>query len=220
MQMHLSMVPTGPPQHGNRGFMVAGAFAANSSSIFCLAASFIESPMPLSIDAMSNEASEKSLLRVLRLQNNCGNRLCSLFKRSFSSLQQHESKLNGSKNNISRKLLQGQLGPEGPAKPGTERRTPGLQAAEWLFHSGAPHDICSLNLNHEAKKEALRVGLRGQKAACLLELSLPAVRRWPLAASTEARASLHGQFKPENEAHTASSSSLHAQLGGNQLEIA
>ena len=44
--------------------MVAGAFAANSSSIFCLAASFIESPMLPSIDAMSKEASEKSLLNL------------------------------------------------------------------------------------------------------------------------------------------------------------
>ena len=37
MQMHFSIVPTGPPQHGKNGLMEPGAFSAISSSIFFLA---------------------------------------------------------------------------------------------------------------------------------------------------------------------------------------
>ncbi|CAE7555297.1 unnamed protein product [Symbiodinium natans] len=37
MQMHFSVVPTGPPQQGKKGLMEAGAFSAISSSIFFLA---------------------------------------------------------------------------------------------------------------------------------------------------------------------------------------
>lgn len=44
MQMHFSMVPTGPPQQGKKGFNDPGAFSASSSSIFFLAVSAVALP--------------------------------------------------------------------------------------------------------------------------------------------------------------------------------
>ena len=46
IQMHLSMVPTGPPQQGKRGFKDSGAFSASSSSMTFFAASVAASVKP------------------------------------------------------------------------------------------------------------------------------------------------------------------------------
>ena len=43
--MQVSMVPTGPPRQGKKGFMVAGALVASSSSTAFLAASFMAPPI-------------------------------------------------------------------------------------------------------------------------------------------------------------------------------
>lgn len=58
--MQVSMVPTGPPRQGKKGFMVAGALVASSSSTAFLAASFMAPPIaPIMLAILNRKGSER-----------------------------------------------------------------------------------------------------------------------------------------------------------------
>ena len=94
MQMHVSMVLTGPPRHGKNGLRVGGACSASWSSTCFLAASFMPSCMPPSKDAIASRIKlEVSIARTLMLQNGYSQNnmttwsvICRLHESAFATL--------------------------------------------------------------------------------------------------------------------------------------